>query len=77
MKDSAFEAQVLSTAQQWIIGITVFAIIAILLFTIISYCIYSATEKPKKAYKIIIIVISAIIIMTLIIFAIIAINSIK
>lgn len=49
--DSAFEAQIFSTAQQWIISIVIFAIIITILSTITTFCLYSISNKNNKIVK--------------------------
>ena len=49
--DSAFEAQIFSTAQQWIIGIVIFAVVVTILSTITTYCFYGLSNKNNKIVK--------------------------
>ena len=75
--DSAFEAQIFSTAQKWIIGIIVFAIVVTILSTIITYCLYGISNKNNKAVKALIVIVEIMIIIVFIILGASACNAIK
>ena len=70
-------APMFSTAQQWIIGIVVFAIIVTLLITIIVFCFYGKNENAKTPYKCLIIIIGLLLAITFLIFGITAINAVR
>lgn len=54
--EPTFQAKAISDSQLWIIGIIAFAVIVTILATVIIYCLYSQSEKSKKAYKYIIVI---------------------
>ena len=76
-KEPIFQGQAISNAQQWIIGIIAFAIIITIFATIMLFCCYSQTQKPKKLYKYLIVILGIIIVIAFIILGITACKSIR
>jgi len=65
--NTIFEAQIFSTAQQWIIGIVTFAVFITIFATIVTYCLYGISNKSNKIVKYTILIIGIIIAITFII----------
>lgn len=75
--EPTFQAKAISDSQLWIIGIVAFAVIITILATIITYCLYSQTEKAKKPYKYVIVIAGIIIAITFIVLGVTACKSIR